>query len=243
MGTSTFSEYTVCAAVSLAKISPKAPLEKVCLLGCGITTGYGAVMNTMKVEANATAAVFGLGGVGLAAVMGLKEAGARIIIGVDTNPEKEKIAREFGITHFLNPKKLEEGQTTGGAITALIGDYAGAGVDYSFECIGNVNTMRQAFECVHKGWGQSCVIGVGAKGTEISTRPFQVVIGKVWRGTAFGGTRGRTQLPVYVDKYLGGSLKVDEFVSFELPLSKINTAFQYMKEGKSIRSVIKMPHA
>jgi len=242
MGTSTFSEYTVCAAVSLAKVNKKAPLEKVCLLGCGITTGYGAVMNTMKVTAGSTAAVFGLGGVGLAVIMGLKEAGCSKIIGVDINEDKFKTAKEFGCTDFINPKKLKKGET-GTAITKLIGDYPGCGVDFSFECIGRVETMRTAFECTHKGWGQSCVIGVGPKGAEISTRPFQVVIGKVWRGTAFGGTRGRTQLPQYVEKYLSGSLKVDEFVSYTLPLKDINKAFEYMKKGMAIRTVITMPHA
>eukprot|EP00940_MAST-03C_sp_MAST-3C-sp2_P000935 g935.t1 len=236
MGTSTFSEYTVCAEISLAKVNPKAPLNKVCLLGCGITTGYGAVMNTMKVDTGATAAVFGLGGVGLAVVMGLKESGARMIIGVDINESKFPLAKKFGCTHFVNPKKLPEGTSTGDAICKLIGDYPGAGVDYSFECIGNVMTMRQAFECVHKGWGKSCVIGVGGKGKEISTRPFQVVIGKSWHGTAFGGTRGRTQLPDYVEKYLEGILKVDEFVSGYLPLKDINQAFVLMKQGKSIRT-------
>ena len=242
MGVSSFSEYTVCAEISLAKVNPKAPLDKVCLLGCGVTTGYGAVMNTMKVEAGATSVVFGLGGVGLAVVMGLKESGASKIIGVDINESKFKLAREFGCTHFVNPKKLKEGQTTVEAICALIGDYPGCGPDYSFECIGNVITMRQAFECVHKGWGKSCVIGVGGKGKEISTRPFQVVIGKSWHGTAFGGTRGRTQLPLYVEKYLQGIIKVDEFVSGELPLSEINEAFHLMHQGKAIRTVIQMPH-
>lgn len=242
MGTSTFSEYTVCAEISLAKVSKLAPLDKVCLLGCGVTTGYGAVMNTMKCEAGCTGAVFGLGGVGLAAIMGLKESGARMIIGVDINPAKVELAKQFGMTHFVNPKELPEGQDTGAAICALVGDYAGAGVDYSFECIGNVTTMRQAFECVHKGWGQSCVIGVGPPGQEISTRPFQVVIGKAWRGTAFGGTRGRTQLPHYVDKYLAGIMKVDEFVSFNLALGDINESFHLMHQGKAIRSVVILPH-
>ena len=242
MGTSTFSEYTVCAEISLAKVSPLAPLDKVCLLGCGITTGYGAVMNTMKCEAGCTSAVFGLGGVGLAAIMGLKESGARMIIGVDINPAKFELARAFGATHIINPKDLPEGKTTGAAICELVGDYAGAGVDYSFECIGNTMTMRQAFECVHKGWGQSCVIGVGPPGQEISTRPFQVVIGKAWRGTAFGGTRGRTQLPQIVDKYLAGIVKVDEFVSFNLKLEDINESFHLMHDGKAIRSVVILPH-
>ena len=243
MGCSTFSEYTVCAAISLAKIPKEAPLEKVCLLGCGITTGYGAVMNTMKVECGSTAAVFGLGGVGLAVIMGLKEVGCSKIIGVDINDSKVPMAKEFGMTHFVNPKALPEGiDSTEAAICALIGDYAGAGVDYSFECIGNVNTMRQAFECVHKGWGQSCVIGVGPPGQEISTRPFQVVIGKAWRGTAFGGTRGRTQLPQYVQKYLDGVLKVDEFVTFTLPIDEANEAFHLMHEGKALRSVVVHKH-
>jgi len=242
MGTSTFSEYTVCAAISVAKVSKDANLEKACLLGCGITTGYGAVMNTMKVEAGATASVWGLGGVGLAAIMALKEAGASKIIGIDLNQDKEKLAREFGMTHFINPKTLPEGKSTTDAIIELIGDYAGAGVDYSFECIGNVNTMRQAFESVHKGWGKACVIGVGPPGQEISTRPFQVVIGKSWHGTAFGGTRGRTQLPQYVDKYVAGKMKVDEFVTFTLPMEKANEAFHLMHEGKAIRSVLTFPH-
>lgn len=232
----------MCAEISLAKVSKEAPLEKVCLLGCGITTGYGAVMNTMKVECGATAAVFGLGGVGLAVIMGLKEVGCSKIIGVDLNPDKFKTATEFGATHFVNPKELPEGKTTGEAICALIGDYAGAGVDYSFECIGNVNTMRQAFECVHKGWGESCVIGVGPPGKEISTRPFQVVIGKVWRGCAFGSTRGRTQLPQYVQKYLDGVLKVDEFATVTMPIEKVNDAFHLMHEGKVLRSVVTLPH-
>lgn len=243
MGTSTFSEYTVCAEISLAKIPKEAPLEKVCLLGCGITTGYGAVMNTMKVECGSTAAVFGLGGVGLAVIMGLKEVGCSKIIGVDINAAKVPMAKSFGMTHFVNPKELADGQTTVSALCDLIGDYPGAGVDYSFECIGNVNTMRQAFEAVHKGWGQSCVIGVGPPGQEISTRPFQVVIGKSWRGTAFGGTRGRTQLPQYVQKYMDGVLKVDEFVTFTLPIDKVNHAFHLMHEGKALRSVVVHAHA
>jgi S-(hydroxymethyl)glutathione dehydrogenase/alcohol dehydrogenase len=242
MGTSTFSEYTVCAAISLAKIPKEAPLETVCLLGCGITTGYGAVMNTMKVPCGATAAVFGLGGVGLAVIMGLKEVGCSKIIGVDINPNKVELAESFGMTHFVNPKDLAEGQDTVGAICALIGDYAGAGPDFSFECIGNTITMRQAFECVHKGWGQSCVIGVGPPGKEISTRPFQVVIGKQWRGTAFGGTRGRTQLPRYVQKYLDGTLKVDEFVTFTMPIDELDEAFNLMHAGKALRSVVIHKH-
>lgn len=243
MGTSTFSAYTVLPAISLAKISPKADLHKVCLLGCGITTGYGAVMNTMKVEAGATAAVFGLGGVGLAAVMGLRESGASKIIGVDINEAKFPLAKSFGCTHFINPSKLPEGKkTTGEAVAALIGDYPGAGVDYSFEAIGSVKVMTEAFECTHKGWGKSCVIGVGKPGKHISTRPFQLVIGKTWAGTAFGGTRGRTQLPKYVDKYLDGKLCVDEFVSGIFPLEKINHTFELMHEGKAIRSVVIFAH-
>eukprot|EP00668_Euglena_longa_P029085 GGOE01036427.1.p1 GENE.GGOE01036427.1~~GGOE01036427.1.p1 ORF type:complete len:407 (+),score=88.08 GGOE01036427.1:74-1222(+) len=242
MGTSTFSEYTVCAAISVAKISKEAPLDKVGLLGCGITTGYGAVMNTMKVQCGSTVAVFGLGGVGLAVIMACKEVGCSKIIGVDANPEKEDVARSFGCTHFINVTALPEGQTAVEAICALVGDYRGAGVDYSFECIGNVTTMRQALEAVHKGWGQSCVIGVGPPGQEISTRPFQVVIGKVWKGTAFGGTRGRTQLPGYVEKYLQGTLKIDEFISGSLPLERVNEAFELMHQKKSIRTMITLPH-
>jgi S-(hydroxymethyl)glutathione dehydrogenase/alcohol dehydrogenase len=242
MGTSTFAEYTVCAEISLAKVSPDAPLEKVCLLGCGITTGYGAVMNTMKVEADSSVAVFGLGAVGLAAVMGAKEAGASKIIVVDTNPAKFDRAKAMGANVFINPKELEEGTDTTAAVCQACGDYAGAGVDYSFECIGLPLTMRQAFECCHKGWGESCIIGVAGSGKELSTRPFQLVIGKVWKGTAFGGTKGRTQLPRYVDKYLEGSLDIDSFVTATLPLESINETFKLMKAGTAIRSVVLMPH-
>ena len=245
MGTSTFAEYTVCAAISLAKVNPEAPLEKVCLLGCGITTGYGAVMNTMKVEPDSTVAVFGLGAVGLACVMGAKEAGASKIIVVDTNPKKFARAAALGGERVvgINPKELAEGTDTTAAVCQACGDYAGAGVDYSFECIGRTDTMRQAFECCHKGWGQSCIIGVAGSGQELSTRPFQLVIGKVWRGTAFGGTKGRTQLPRYVNKYLEGSLDVDSFVTATLPLAEINETFALMKRGEAIRSVVVMPHA
>lgn len=243
MGTSTFSEYTVCAEISLAKVSKEAPLEKVCLLGCGITTGYGAVLNTMKVEKGSTASVWGLGGVGLAVIMGCKEAGCSKIIGVDINPDKAKLAEEFGMTHFINAKELKENETAADKVVELCGGYAGAGVDYSFECIGNVNTMRQAFESVHKGWGQSCVIGVGPPGQEISTRPFQVVIGKAWRGTAFGGTKGRTQLPEYVESYMAGKAPfVDPFVTFTMPSTDVNKAFHMMHEGKALRTVVIFAH-
>jgi S-(hydroxymethyl)glutathione dehydrogenase/alcohol dehydrogenase len=236
MGTSTFSQYTVLPEISLAKVSPEAPLDKVCLLGCGITTGYGAALNTMKVEAGSNVAVFGLGGVGLAAIMGAKEAGAAKIIGVDINPDKFELARSFGATDFVNPKELPEGATT----TSKIIEMTDGGVDYSFECIGNVHTMRQALECCHKGWGESCIIGVAAAGQEISTRPFQLVTGRVWKGSAFGGTKGRTMLPGYVEKYMAGELKVDEFVTHNFPLAEINTAFDVMHSGEAIRSVIDM---
>jgi S-(hydroxymethyl)glutathione dehydrogenase/alcohol dehydrogenase len=217
MGTSTFSEYTVLPEVAVAKVQKDAPLEKVCLLGCGITTGYGAVHNAMKVEKGSTAAVFGLGGVGLAVVMGLKEAGCTKIIGVDTNPEKEKLARDFGLTHFINPKELKEDVP----VEEAVGNANGTGLDYSFECIGNVKTMRAAYECVHEGWGKSCVIGVGPPGTTVQTRPFQLVIGKSWTGTAFGACRGRTQLPQYVSRYMQKQPPyVDPFVTFTMPHTK-----------------------
>lgn len=232
MGTSTFSEYTVLPEISLAKIAPEAPLEKVCLLGCGITTGYGAAVNTMKVEPGSTVAVFGLGGVGLAAIMGCAARGAKRIIGIDINPAKFDMARAFGATELVNPRDHED------PIQQVIVGMTDGGVDYSFECIGNVNTMRAALECCHKGWGESCIIGVAAAGQEISTRPFQLVTGRVWRGTAFGGTKGRSMLPGYVDKYMAGDLKVDEFITHTFPVEKINEAFDVMHAGESIRSVV-----
>lgn len=239
MGCSTFSEYTVLPEFALAKVSKKAPLEKVCLLGCGVTTGYGAVHNTMKVEAGSTAAVFGLGGVGLSVVMALKEAGCAKIIGVDTNPAKEAKARAFGITHFVNPKLIPEGDTLEGTVWQTNGN----GLDYTFECIGNVKVMRAAVECLHEGWGKACVIGVAPPGAEVAIRPFQLVCGKSWTGSAFGGTRGRTQLPKYVNAYLEHRPPfVDDFVTVTLPHTDVNLAFHLMHEGKTLRSVVTFPH-
>ena len=232
MGTSTFSEYTVLPEISVAKIDPKAPLDKVCLLGCGITTGVGAVLNVAKVRPGSTVAVFGLGGIGLAVVQGAVMARASRILGVDINPEKWPMAKSMGATDYINPKDYDK------PIQQVIVDLTKGGVDYSFECIGNVNVMRSALECCHKGWGESTIIGVAAAGQEISTRPFQLVTGRVWRGAAFGGVKGRSQLPGYVDQYMQGKLKVDEFISRNLPLDRINEAFQLMHDGKVIRSVI-----
>lgn len=234
MGTSTFSQYTVLPEISVAVVSKEAPLKKVCLLGCGITTGYGAVVNTMKVETGSTVAVFGLGGVGLAVIMGCKAAGASRIIAVDINPDKFARAVEMGATETVNPKDHED------PIQQVLVGLTDGGVDYSFECIGNVMTMRAALECCHKGWGESCIIGVAAGGKEISTRPFQLVTGRVWRGSAFGGVKGRSMLPGYVEKYMAGELKVDEFITHNFPLAEINKAFHVMHEGKAIRPVIDM---
>jgi len=234
MGCSTFAEYTVCAEVSVSKINPKAPLDKVCLLGCGISTGYGAVLNTAKVEAGSKTAVWGVGAVGLAVIMGCKKAGATEIIAVDINNDKEKIAREFGATKFVNPKDYDK------PIQEVLVDMTDGGLDYTFECVGNIHTMRAALESCHKGWGESIIIGVAASGQEISTRPFQLVTGRVWRGSAFGGWKSRDSVPKLVEEYMfgNGDLKVDEFVTFTLPLSEINTAFKYMHDGTSIRTVI-----
>src|SRR6478672_10623192 len=232
MGTSTFSEYTVVPEIALAKISPKAPLDKVCLLGCGITTGIGAVLNTAKVTPGSIAAVFGLGGIGLSVIQGLVMAKAARIIAVDTNPSKWEMAKALGATDFVNPREYDR------PLQQVIVDLTDGGVDYSFECIGNVNVMRSALECCHKGWGESIIIGVAGAGQEISTRPFQLVTGRVWRGTAFGGVKGRSQLPGYVERYLAGEIKIDEMVSAVLPLEKINDAFDLMHAGKTIRSVI-----
>jgi len=234
MGTSTFSEYTVVAEISCAKISEGAPLDKVCLLGCGITTGYGAVINTANVESGAIVAIFGLGGVGLSVAQGCVERGASRIIGVDINPAKYEIALQFGVTECINPLDYPEKP-----IQQVIVEMTDGGVDYSFECIGNVNVMRSALECCHKGWGTSVIIGVAGSGQEISTRPFQLVTGRVWKGTAFGGVRGRSELPGIVDKYMEGNLKVDEFISHVLPLEEINSGFDYMKDGSvTLRSVV-----
>ncbi|NIR30976.1 MAG: S-(hydroxymethyl)glutathione dehydrogenase/class III alcohol dehydrogenase [Gammaproteobacteria bacterium] len=233
MGTSTFSEYTVLPEISLAKINPAAPLEKVCLLGCGITTGIGAVLNTAKARPGSTVAVFGLGGIGLSVIQGAVMARAERILGIDINPAKFEMARQLGATDCINPKDHDR------PIQEVVVDMTDGGVDYSFECIGNVNTMRAALECCHKGWGESVIIGVAGAGEEISTRPFQLVTGRVWRGTAFGGVKGRSQLPGYVEQYLDGTIKVDEMVTHAMPLDDINQAFDLMHEGKSIRSVIR----
>ena len=232
MGTSTFSEYTVLPEIALAKINPSAPLDKVCLLGCGITTGIGAVLNTAKVRAGSTAAVFGLGGIGLSVIQGLVMAKAARIIAVDVNPAKFVMVKQLGATDFINPADQAR------PVQEVIVDLTDGGVDYSFECIGNVKTMRAALESCHKGWGESVIIGVAAAGEEISTRPFQLVTGRVWRGTAFGGVKGRSQLPGYVERYLAGEIKVDPMITHSFPLEKINEAFDLMHQGKSIRSVI-----
>ena len=232
MGTSTFSEYSVIAEVSLAKISPAAPLDKVCLLGCGVTTGIGAVINTAKVEPGATIAVFGLGGIGLSVIQGAVMAKAGRIIAVDTNPSKFEMATLLGATDCINPKDHS------GPISEFLIDMTDGGVDYSFECVGNVNLMREALECCHKGWGESIIIGVAGAGQEISTRPFQLVTGRVWRGTAFGGVKGRSQLPGMVDQYMSGEIKLDELITYTMPLEAINDAFDHMHAGRSIRSVV-----
>ena len=232
MGTSTFSEYSVVAEVSLTKISKEAPLDKVCLLGCGVTTGIGAVTKTAKVEPGASIAIFGLGGIGLSVVQGAVLAKAGRIIAIDVNSDKFEMAKLLGATDCVNPKDHS------GPIQDVIVDMTDGGVDYSFECIGNVDTMRSALECCHKGWGESIIIGVAGAGQEISTRPFQLVTGRVWRGTAFGGVKGRSELPGMVNQYMEGEIKLDEFVTFTLPLHDINKAFDYMHQGKSIRSVI-----
>ena len=231
MGCSTFSNYTVLPEIAVAKVREDAPFDKICYVGCGVTTGIGAVAFTMKVEPGTTVAVFGLGGIGLNVIQGAKLVGARRIIGVDINPSKKELATQFGMTDFVNPREIED------VVDHLI-QMTGGGVDYSFECIGNVNLMRQALECCHKGWGQSCIIGVAGAGQEISTRPFQLVTGRSWRGTAFGGARGRTDVPMIVDWYMEGKIHIDEMITHTMPLDEINTAFDLMHEGKSIRSVV-----
>ncbi|HUF72765.1 MAG TPA: S-(hydroxymethyl)glutathione dehydrogenase/class III alcohol dehydrogenase [Gammaproteobacteria bacterium] len=232
MGTSTFSEYTVLPEISLAKISKSAPLEKVCLLGCGITTGIGAVLNTARVEPGSTVAIFGLGGVGLSCIQGAVMAKAGRIIAVDINPDKEAMAKSLGATEFVNPNEHDA------PIQQVIVDMTDGGVDYSFEAVGNVKLMRAALECCHKGWGEATIIGVAGSGQEICTRPFQLVTGRVWRGSAFGGVKGRSQLPGMVDQYMKGEIKVDEMITHTMGLDEINEAFDLMHEGKSIRSVI-----
>lgn len=234
MGTSTFSEYTVVPEIALAKINKDAPLDKVCLLGCGITTGIGAVFNTAKVEPGSTVAIFGMGGIGLSVVQGAVMAKASRIICVDLNPDKFEMAKALGATDFVNPK--DYGDTP---IQQVIVDITDGGVDYSFECIGNVHVMRSALECCHKGWGESTIIGVAGAGQEISTRPFQLVTGRVWRGSAFGGVKGRSQLPGYVERYMKGEIKIDEMITEVMPLEDINRAFELLHEGKVVRSVIR----
>ena len=232
MGCSTFSEYTVLPEISLAKVSKDAPLEEICLLGCGVTTGMGAVMNTAKVEEGATVAIFGLGGIGLSAIIGATMAKASRIICIDINESKFELAKKLGATDCINPKAYDK------PIQDVIVELTDGGVDYSFECIGNVDVMRSALECCHKGWGESVIIGVAGAGQEISTRPFQLVTGRVWRGSAFGGVKGRSELPGIVEDYLAGKFALNDFITHTLPLEKINEAFDLMHEGKSIRSVI-----
>lgn len=230
MGTSTFSNFTVLPEIALAKIRKDAPFDKVCYIGCGVTTGLGAVINTAKVEPGANVAVFGLGGIGLNVIQGARLVGADRIIGVDLNPAKVQLAERFGMTDFINPADTDP--------VAAIVELTGGGVDYSFECIGNVEVMRQALECCHKGWGESVIIGVAGAGQEISTRPFQLVTGRVWRGTAFGGTKGRTQVPQIVDWYMDGKINIDDLITHTLSLDEINTGFELMHAGESIRSVV-----
>lgn len=232
MGTSTFANYTVVPEIALAKIRPDAPFEKVCYIGCGVTTGVGAVINTAKVEPGANVVVFGLGGIGLNVIQAARMVGANMIVGVDINPDKKAIAEKFGMTHFVNPKEVE------GDLVPYLVDLTKGGADYSFECIGNTTVMRQALECCHKGWGVSVIIGVAGAGQEISTRPFQLVTGRVWKGTAFGGARGRTDVPKIVDWYMDGKINIDDLITHVMPLEEINHAFDLMHEGKSIRSVI-----
>ena len=232
MGCSTFSEYTVLPEVSLAKVSKEAPLDKICLLGCGVTTGIGAVHNTAKVEPGSTIAVFGLGAIGLAVIQGAQMIGAERIIAIDVNPEKFDLARQFGATDFVNPNDYSD------PIQQVIIDQTDGGVDYSFECIGNVNVMRSALECCHKGWGESIIIGVAGAGEEISTRPVQLVTGRVWKGSAFGGVKGRSELPTYVDDYMKGKVKIDEFITHNMPFEQINEAFELLHRGESIRTVL-----
>ncbi|AOY64342.1 S-(hydroxymethyl)glutathione dehydrogenase/class III alcohol dehydrogenase [Xanthomonas citri pv. citri] len=232
MGCSTFSEYTVVPEISLAVVNPEAPLEKVCLLGCGVTTGIGAVHNTAKVKPGESVAVFGLGGIGLAVIQGAVQAKAGRILAIDTNPGKFDLARSMGATDCINPKDYDK------PIQEVIVELTDGGVDFSFECIGNVNVMRSALECCHKGWGESVIIGVAGAGQEISTRPFQLVTGRVWRGSAFGGVKGRTQLPGMVEQSMKGEIDLDPFITHTMPLEEINEAFHLMHEGKSIRTVI-----
>jgi S-(hydroxymethyl)glutathione dehydrogenase/alcohol dehydrogenase len=232
MGCSTFSNYTVLPEIALAKIREDAPFEKVCYIGCGVTTGIGAVINTAQVEPGANVVVFGLGGIGLNVLQGARMVGANMIIGVDLNNDRRAIAEKFGMTHFVNPKEV------GGDLVAHIVEITGGGADYSFECIGNVDVMRQALECTHRGWGTSIIIGVAGAGQEIKTRPFQLVTGRNWRGTAFGGARGRTDVPKIVDWYMDGKIDIDSLITHVMPVERINDAFDLMHSGESIRSVV-----
>jgi len=232
MGCSTFANFTVLPEIAVAKIREDAPFDKVCYIGCGVTTGIGAVINTAKVEPGANVVVFGLGGIGLNVVQGARMVGANMIVGVDLNPAREALARKFGLTHFVNPKEVN------GDLVANLVELTGGGADYSFECVGNVQLMRQALECCHRGWGVSVIIGVAGAGQEISTRPFQLVTGRVWKGTAFGGARGRSDVPKIVNWYMDGRINIDDLITHTMPLADINKAFDLMHAGKSIRSVV-----
>jgi S-(hydroxymethyl)glutathione dehydrogenase/alcohol dehydrogenase len=232
MGTSTFANHTVLPEIALAKINPAAPFDKVCYIGCGVTTGIGAVINTAKVEPGSNGVVFGLGGIGLNVIQGLRLAGANMIVGVDLNNDKKSWGEKFGMTHFVNPNEVK------GDLVSHLVELTGGGADYSFECIGNTNVMRTALECCHKGWGESIIIGVAGAGQEISTRPFQLVTGRSWRGTAFGGARGRTDVPKIVDWYMDGKIDIDPMITHTMPLEDINKAFDLMHSGESIRSVV-----
>ena len=233
MGTSTFANYTVLPEIAVAKVREDAPFETICYIGCGVTTGVGAVINTAKVEPGANVVVFGLGGIGLNVIQGARLVGADMIVGVDLNPKKAELAKKLGMTHFLNPRELG----AKGIVEAVV-ELTKGGADYSFECIGSVEVMRQALECCHKGWGESVIIGVAGAGQEISTRPFQLVTGRVWRGSAFGGARGRTDVPKIVDWYMDGRINIDDLITHKVALDKINTAFDLMHEGESIRTVV-----
>ena len=234
MGTSTFAQYTVVPEIALARIREDAPFDKVCYIGCGVTTGVGAVINTAKVQPGDNVVVFGLGGIGLNVVQGARLAGANMIVGVDLNPKRRALAESFGMTHFVNPSEIRED------LVPYLVNLTRGGADYSFECIGNVKVMRQALECCHKGWGVSVIIGVAGAGEEIATRPFQLVTGRVWKGSAFGGAKGRTDVPKIVDWYMDGKIRIDELITHTMPLDQINHAFDLMHEGKSIRSVVVM---
>ena len=232
MGTSTFANYSVMPEIAVARVREDAPFDKICYIGCGVTTGIGAVINTAGVEPGANVVVFGLGGIGLNVIQGARIAGADRIVGVDINPSKVTLAEKFGMTHFVNPQEVE------GDLVPYLVDLTNGGADYSFECIGNVSTMRQALECCHRGWGVSVIIGVAGAGQEISTRPFQLVTGRVWKGTAFGGAKSRTEVPRIVDWYMDGKINIDDLITHTMPLEDINSAFDLMHEGKSIRSVV-----